>query len=555
MNIKDISQKNEIIEKEKESSSDDQLDSSSTKYYVEKLSKIILEREESPDIVIEKILINIFNKYITPGKEDKETSDIQTHQNKIKLLCLQLENSKIIYILLSKIRSLIKKYREKLFELPNVIELREKIFQKYYKRSHSYNKLISDNYINFCRDKQNLNNSYCKIKKKFNYFLTIKNLFCELQNIKNCLRRTAPIIEKIFEVPLSKYQKFSIWECEKEDYLKILIHDDFIWNQICKSRNSYLNDIISEIIEDNNMNLTEMTERIDYFKLIEDYKKINIDDMLRIPEFGSSLETRFPEEAKPIISLREDLYKKIITEDKDLRNSNEDADIEDYTNSEEHNNDNMPNINQMAIIKTERRINIKTKSNDITKGILERPSLRKINISKDNKYIDIPNLLKNNDLSSKENFEKIISLNKNAEIKKIYEKNINSGQKQRKKVGKNKNIKKENNDIKKSNKKIDKNEIPSDIDDLVKYIVNDDKTEGPGKKKKKNKKKKKKNKNEIKEEKKEEKKEDLKEKDNMDEIDEIKDDLIKNSVNRYKIHKIKFIYRPKWLEKITKKNT
>ena len=168
---------------------------------------------------------------------------------------------------------------------------------------------------------------------------------------------------------------------------------------------------------------------------------------------------------------------------------------------EERNNDNIPSINQMTMIKAERRINIKTKVNDITKGILEKPSLRKINISKDNKYIDIPNLLKNNDLSSKENFEKIISLNKNAEIKKIYEKSFNNGQKQRKKVGKNKNIKKESNEPKKLNKKTDKNEVPSDIDDLVKYIVNDDKTEPGGKKKKKNKKKKKKNKNEIKEEK------------------------------------------------------
>ena len=316
------------------------------------------------------------------------------------------------------------------------------------------------------------------------------------------MRRTAPIIEKIFEVPLSKYQKFSIWECEREDYLKILIHDDFIWNHICKSRQSIIGEVIFEITEDNNKNLTEMSERIDYFKLIEDYKKINIDDMLRIPDLGSSLETRFPEEGKPISPLKEEFYKKIIIDDKDLRNSNEDADIEDYTNSEEQNNDNIPSINQMTMIKAERRINIKSKVNDITKGILEKPSLRKINISKDNKYIDIPNLLKNNDLSSKENFEKIISLNKNSEIKKIYEKSFNNGQKQRKKVGKNKNIKKETNEPKKLNKKTDKNEVPSDIDDLVKYIVNDDKTEPGGKKKKKNKKKKKKNKNEIKEEKK-----------------------------------------------------
>ena len=39
----------------------------------------------------------------------------------------------------------------------------------------------------------------------------------------------------------------------------------------------------------------------------------------------------------------------------------------------------------------------------------------------------------------------------------------------------------------------------------------------------------------------------------MDEIEQIKDELLKDSINRYKIHKIKFNYRPKWLEKITKK--
>ena len=547
MTSKSISTKNEA--NQEDSSSDEHIDSSNES----KSPHIILDIEEKPELTIEKILINIFNKYITPGNVDKEPLDLQIHQNKIKLLCMQLENSKIIYILLTKIRSLIKKYREKLFELPNVIELREKIFHKYYKRSQSHNKLISEHYINFNSDKQNLNFSYCKTKKRFNYYSTIKNLFCELKNIKNCLRRTAPIIEKIFETPLSKYQKFSIWECEKEDYLKILIHDEFIWNHICKSRHSNLRDIISEITEDNSMKLTEMSERIDYFKLIEEYKKINIDDMLRIPELGSSIETRFPEDAKSI-------NHSIISEDKDLLNSNEDADIEEYTNSEEHNNDNIHDINQMAIIKAERRINIKTKSCEITKGILESPSLRKINIRKDNKYINIPNMLKNNDLSSKENFEKIMQLNKNAEIKKIYEKNINSGQKQRKKVGRNKNIKKENNnnDSKKSNKKTDKNDIPSNLDDLVKYIVNDDndnKTGNPGKKKKKNKKKKKKNKNDIKEEKNEEKKEDLKEKDNMDEVEKIIKELKEDSINRYKIHKIKFIYRPKWLEKITKKNS
>jgi len=534
--------------KQMESSSEDHIDSS---YDSTNIPQILLDIEEKPELIIEKILINIFNKFITPGNVDMEYSDIQIHQNKIKLLCLQQEKSKIVYILLTKIRSLIKKYREKLFELPNIIELREKIYQKYYKRSHSFNKIISDNYINFALDRPSINHSFSKTKKMlFNYYLTIKNLFCELKNIKNCLRRTAPIIEKIFEVPLSKYQKFSIWECEKEDYLKILIHDDFIWNQISKSKNSYLNEIISEITEDHNMNLTEMTERIEYFKLIEEYKKLNIDEMLKLSQVCSSMDTRFPEDAKPLYSLREGFCQNLISEDKDLRYSYEEADIDDFPNSEDQNNEEINNLNKIALFKgLNKKITIQTKSREIKQSILTRKNINKINIREDNKYIDIPNLLKNNDLSNKENLEKIISLNKNPELKKIYEKNINNISKQKKKVAKKNRTKKESNEsIKSNNKKID---IPNDIDDLVKYIEKDDKNENAGKKKKKNKKKKKK-KNEIKEDKKEENNEDFGESNKKDEIDDIKQDLLKNSINRFKIHKIKFKYRPKWLQKISK---
>ena len=546
MSSKGVSTEKEL--KQVESSSEEHIDSS---YDSTNIPQIFLDFEEKPELIIEKILINIFNKFITPGNVDMEYSDIQIHQKKIKLLCLQQEKSKIVYILLTKIRSLIKKYREKLFELPNIIELREKIYQKYYKRSHSFNKIISNNYINFALDRPSINHSFSKTKKMlFNYYLTIKNLFCELKNIKNCLRRTAPIIEKIFEVPLSKYQKFSIWECEKEDYLKILIHDDFIWNQISKSKNSYLNEIISEITEDHNMNLTEMTERIEYFKLIEEYKKLNIDEMLKLSQVGSSMDTRFPEDAKPLHSLRECFCQTLISEDKDLRYSYEEADIDDFPNSEDQSNEEINNLNKVALFKTiNKKITIQTKSREITQSILSRKNINKINIREDNKYIDIPNLLKNNVSGNKDNLEKIISLNNNPELKKIYDKNINNISKQKKKVTKKNRTKKESNDnIKSNNKKID---IPNDIDDLVKYIEKDDKNENTGKKKKKNKKKKKK-KNEIKEDKKEENNEEMNVSNKKDEIDDIKEDLLKNSINRFKIHKIKFKYRSKWLQKISK---
>ena len=60
--------------------------------------------------------------------------------------------------------------------------------------------------------------------------------------------------------------------------------------------------------------------------------------------------------------------------------------------------------------------------------------------------------------------------------------------------------------------------------------------------KKRNKKRKKKNKNEIKEDKKESFEEEIKEKEKKDDTEEVKKDFIVNSINRFKIHKIKFKY-------------
>ena len=373
MSSKGVSTEKEL--KQVESSSEEHIDSS---YDSTNIPQIFLDIEEKPELIIEKILINIFNKYIAPVNVDMDYSEIETHKKKIQLLCRQQEKS---------IRSLIKKYREKLFELPNIIELREKIFQKYYKRSHSFNKIISDNYINFALDRPSINHSFSKTKKMiFNYYLTVKNLFCELKNIKNCLRRTAPIIEKIFELPLSKYEKFSIWECEKEDYLKILIHDNFIRNQISKSKNSYLNEIISEITEEDDMNLTEMTDRIDYFNLIEEYKKKNIDDMLKLSKVGSSMDTRFPEDAKPLYNYKEESYeknKRIIAEDRDSKFSFEEADIDDFPNSEDPINDDINNFKQITLIKAIS----KNKTREINQGILTGKTINKLNIREDNKYI------------------------------------------------------------------------------------------------------------------------------------------------------------------------
>ena len=130
---------------------------------------------------------------------------------------------------------------------------------------------------------------------------------------------------------------------------------------------------------------------------VEEYKKLNIDEMLKLSQVGSSMDTRFPEDAKPLHSLRECFCQTLISEDKDLRYSYEEADIDDFPNSEDQSNEEINNLNKVALFKTiNKKITIQTKSREITQSILSRKNINKINIREDNKYIDIPNLLKNN---------------------------------------------------------------------------------------------------------------------------------------------------------------
>jgi hypothetical protein len=49
----------------------------------------------------------------------------------------------------------------------------------------------------------------------------------------------------------------------------------------------------------------------------------------------------------------------------------------------------------------------------------------------------------------------------------------------------------------------------------------------------------------------EDKKEKEKEEEEDEEINEVKKDILKNSINRFKIHKIKFNYGPNWLVKLS----
>ena len=582
---KESSYINEIVQKD--SSSDEQENSFSDQ------KNIILGFDEHPETIIEKILIKIFNSIIT-NKNNNEDALIISYQKQINNLCLKHEKSVIIFFLLINIRNLIKKYRNKILEMPGISKLQKNLNTLY--RKYTVFKKYSSIYMNFGidRDKEFLYKSYPKRKEYLDYFGIIKNLFNKLKEIKDCLKNSAPIIEKIFELPLSQYEKFSILDCEKEDYVKRIIHDNFIWNEIIKNKKTQLDKLIQEITWGNDTNINTMSIKIEYFKRFHE-------EILKIAEIGSSIDKRFPEDAKPVkenISRFEGYYNNIYNLINDEQNNicsnkseedEEDSDI-DIERKKIEDND-IKNINMIRF--NRKNINNIDKFNHtiITNNTIN--GIDTININENNKFKDVSNI---NKIINNEKLEKNFSFNNKhnmhnsgININSINDKNISNISKiniekpnkikilnkeklfknpeqilfKNKKNTINKNKKENlngNNGNKKytnSNKniKIDKKEIPSDIDDLVKYIENDNKNDTQVKKKKRNKKKtKKKNKNEIEINKKEQiiDEEKIKEKKEDDEINEIKKDFLKNSINRFKIHKIKFKYKQQWLEKISK---
>lgn len=535
-------QKSKNTKEENNSSSDDENTT------ISNIKDILLDIVEDPNTIIEKILIKIFNKIII-NRNDIEENFILFHTKKVKDLCQKHLKKNIILLLFLNLRSIIQKYRRKLFEIPSIIELRKNYFQKYEFRSYSYKEKYSKRYLNFAIDRIP---SVCRKSpekgKYFDYYLVVKNLFNKLLGIKNCLRKASPIIEKIFEYPLSEFEAFSIFDCAKEDFLKILIHDDFIWNEIVKNKKSQLTGLIQEILED----LEEDSFHVNVSENKIDYYKNFTRKTLKFGKVKSSSDSRTPEDASVIRNLLEDEEEKIINNESDFEVEKSIGDNFDIKNNNNFSNINMIRFNSKELIKN---------NFDIKKAIITSETINEIN-----------NL--NDSLNIEKNFSfngSKIKIHSHSHINMNNISNISSNNKQDNDFNNNKFSKKrfhkkiENNNVKNKNKNEDKKiseqneekkEIPNDLDDLVKYIKND--SANKNKKKKKNRKKtKKRNKNGNNDNKDDKKEQNEIEVDNNVEEDDteiqlIKDDLVKNSINRYKIHKIKFKYKPKYINKISK---
>ena len=544
---------------EKKSNSDDQNDDCNA------IKEILLDLEEDPNTIIEKILIKIFNEIIM-NKNEIEENFIFFHKKKVKELCIKHLKKNIILLLFVNIRNIIQKYRLKLFQIPSIVELRKNYYEKNdLNKSNSSNNKYSNRYLNFAIDRfqENYPGSPGRVHRS-NYYYVVKNLFNKLKGIKNCLKKASPIIEKIFEYPLSDFENFSIIECAKEEYLKILIHDNYIWSEIVKNKNTIFNDVIQEILEGlegDSFHVNVIENKIEYFS---NFKKKS----LKISKIQPSVDIRRPEEAQPMI----DIKLKFRT---DLKNFYDDDKISDDEDSEldiENSKHNFANINMIKF--NRKNLNLKNFRNnlDIKKAIITNETINEIKNFREKLNLEKNFSFNNNNNNTSMNAIKAHShiniLNKNQGEenninininKKRINKNIeNISLKNNKKIEKkNKNKKSENKNLVNLVSNEEKKEIPNDLDDLVKYIKDDTTGEKQSKKKKKNRKKgKKKNKTNINNDENNNKDNEIKIDNDISnedkEIEEIKDQLLKDSINRYKIHKIKFKYRPYFLKKLEK---
>ena len=265
---------------------------------------------------IESILIEIYNKNFPSNdkiskrknhllKRDKyrylKKNNIEVNKNELKITFGQLNeryNFFVLQILSKKIKELIYKYKEKLFENEDLSKINQEFKRKKEEINNTTNKFfqeifnqtdrknlkdnnnrmfsptastssnISDSYMlnQFNLDKTYFNSIFLQIIKNINSNLG-NTIFKELDNIKTSLRNSSIEIKQIFQYPLKLLKNnFSIECIQLEAFNTILIRDDLISTILIQTKqylnkknlNSYL-ELINSLVNDKKYDREEMT--------------------------------------------------------------------------------------------------------------------------------------------------------------------------------------------------------------------------------------------------------------------------------------------------------
>jgi hypothetical protein len=234
--------------------------------------------EENFNNEIERILIDIYNKNITIISSEnfneifKNNYHIEDTQKQIKKF-LKRENFKINLLVLkslsNKIKELIGKYKEKIFEIKEIKYLYEII-----QRQRQY--IINNQQIHFNNsvesnvatnsNSNSLNDSNNEEENLFNLQDKIVSkapniLLRELIHIKRTLKLSSKEIETIFRYPFSllnekgKKIKFSVELMQNEEFCKTLLNDEILSN--------ILRQIKGIFNQENDIKITKMIEELE----------------------------------------------------------------------------------------------------------------------------------------------------------------------------------------------------------------------------------------------------------------------------------------------------
>ena len=269
--------------------------------------------EENFNNEIERILIEIYNKnisivssgYYNYNEINKNNSEIEDIEKQIKKY-LKKENFKTILLVLkslsNKIKELVGKYKEKVFEIEDIKNI--------YDANQHKRQILLSNQIIHCNNSIESNvatnsnsNSPCEsFNEEENY---IKNnllinvddeiagkgianiLLRELINIKKTLKISSKEIEGIFKYPLNilkdengKKIKFSVELMQCEEFCKTLLNDELISALLNQIKNIFYQiktpkyiKLIEEL-EENCIHKNEMTRFVEYINgRLDDIKR------------------------------------------------------------------------------------------------------------------------------------------------------------------------------------------------------------------------------------------------------------------------------------------
>ena len=254
--------------------------------------------EENYSTDIERILIEIYNNNnsiissVNDNEINKTKIDIEAFEKQIKK-SLKGQNFRtnllVLKCLSNKIKEIVCKYREKVFEIDEIKTI--------YEASKSRMQQLRNNHIIHCNNSVGSNvatnsnssdNSYDNNEEETanNMLLIVQDedtrksvakiLLKELINIKKTLKISSKEIENVFKYPLSllknekkKRIKFSLELMQSEEFYKTLLNDEFIYALLSQIKIFYvqsipnLDQLLEEVLADYD-HKNEMTRFVDY---------------------------------------------------------------------------------------------------------------------------------------------------------------------------------------------------------------------------------------------------------------------------------------------------